>query len=120
MPLFKLAQYSLAFLWLFTGFTSIYFAPEVGYQILAKANITGELAAACVYGGGFLDIGLGLWLLFNWHIKTCCNIQILTILSYTLLLSIIAPIFWLHPFGPLTKNLPLLVLIIIVRNNEET
>ena len=30
---------------------------------------------------------------------------------YTVLLSVIDPAFWLHPFGPLTKNAPMLVLI---------
>ena len=110
----KAAIYSLAFLWIFTGLTSIFFSPEVGYQILASANIIGALADISVIGGGALDMALGLWLLTSFRIKLCCLIQVAVIVSYTALLTIIDASFWLHPFGPITKNFPILVLIIIV------
>ncbi|MCI2284376.1 hypothetical protein L3081_14515 [Colwellia sp. MSW7] len=47
--LIKAAKYSLAFLWIFTGLTSSYFSPEIGYEILTSANITGSLADIAVY-----------------------------------------------------------------------
>ena len=110
----KAAIYSLAFLWIFTGLTSIFFSPEVGYQILASASITGALADISIIGGGALDIAIGLWLLTAIRIKLCCLIQVAVIVSYTVLLTFIDASFWLHPFGPITKNFPILVLIIIV------
>ncbi|WP_212668804.1 hypothetical protein [Pseudoalteromonas sp. NBT06-2] len=36
--LYKNAIYSLAFLWDFTGLTSIYFSPEIGYVYIANVN----------------------------------------------------------------------------------
>lgn len=117
--LIKTAKLSLAFLWFFTGLTSLFFAPELGYQTLVKANITGMYAHALVYSGALLDIGLGLWILSAWNLKICCIIQITTIVIYTLLLSIIEPAFLLHPFGPLTKNLPIIILILIVLVHDE-
>lgn len=120
MPtLLKLAKLTLAFLWLFTGLTSLVFAPDIGYQILASANITGLTADLFIYSGAFLDIGLGIWILSAWKIKICCTIQIITIITYTLLLSFIEPSFWLHPFGPLTKNGPIIILIFIVLAHDE-
>lgn len=110
----KAAIYSLAFLWIFTGLTSIFFSPEIGYQILVGANINATLADISVIGGGALDIALGLWLLTSFRIKLCCLIQVAVIVSYTVLLTFIDASFWLHPFGPITKNFPILVLIIIV------
>ncbi len=117
--LIKTAKLSLAFLWVFTGLTSLFFAPELGYQILAKANITGDSAHLIIYGGALLDICLGFWFLSSWKLKTCCLIQITTIVIYTLLLSIIEPTFWLHPFGPLTKNIPIIILILLVLVHDE-
>ena len=115
----KAAIYSLSFLWIFTGLTSIFFSPEIGYQILAGANITGALADISIIGGGALDIMLGLWLLTAFRIKLCCLVQITVITLYTVLLTIIDASFWLHPFGPITKNFPVLVLILFIYGGRD-
>lgn len=107
----KAAIYSLAFLWTFTGLTSIFFSPDIGYEILASANITGSTADFSVYAGGALDIVLGLWLLTSVKTKLCCVVQVAVIVIYTIILTGIEPSFWLHPFGPITKNFPIVVLI---------
>ena len=109
--LIKAAKYSLAFLWIFTGLTSVYFSPEIGYEILANANVNGALADVAIYAGGILDIVLGLWLITSFKTKLCCITQISVITVYTILLTFIDASFWLHPFGPITKNIPLIVLI---------
>lgn len=104
------ARGSLAFLWIFTGLASVLFQPQFGYDLLAQAGITGLAAGLCVWGGAILDILLGLWLLTPWRRPLCYRVQILTVPIYTVLLTPIAPAYWLHPFGPVTKNLPILVL----------
>ncbi len=114
----KAAKYSLAFLWLFTGITSVYFSPEIGYKILASADITGSLADIAVYAGGMLDMVLGLWVVTSLQTKWCCIVQISIISLYTVLLTFIDASFWLHPFGPITKNIPIIVLIFLVMNNK--
>ena len=116
--LFKLAKVSLSFLWIFTGLTSLFFSPKLGFNLLENVNITGINATLLIYSGAFLDVALGIWLLLSWKIKLCCTIQFFTIITYTTLLSILDASFWLHPFGPLTKNLPILVLILMVLANE--
>lgn len=117
--LMKAAKYSLAFLWLFTGVTSIYFSPVVGYEILASASITGLMADVSVYAGGALDIFIGLWLISSIKIRLCCIIQVVVIVLYTVLLTFIDPSFWLHPFGPITKNIPIVVLISLIMIDKE-
>ncbi len=115
-----LAKLALSGLWIFTGITSLFLAPELGYEILAKADITGNMSTGLIIVGTLADIILGIWLLSSRWIKTCCLIQIIIIISYTIILTIISPEFWLHPFGPLTKNIPILVLILIVYYEEST
>ena len=109
--LMKAAKYSLAFLWIFTGLTSIFLSPEIGYELLANADITGSIADIAVYAGGILDIVLGLWLITSVKTQLCCIIQVAVIAAYTVLLTFIDASFWLHPFGPITKNIPIIVLI---------
>lgn len=103
------ARLSLSFLWTFTGLTSLFFAPKIGCDILNQANIRGTLADICVLGGGAIDIVLGIWLLTNIRLKLCYILQMLIIIVFTIILSLIAPEFWLHPLGPVTKNIPILV-----------
>ncbi|MEM6984953.1 MAG: DoxX-like family protein [Pseudomonadota bacterium] len=54
------------------------------------------------------------WLVTTWQARWCCVVQAAVIIVYSVLLTAIDASFWLHPFGPLTKNLPLLVLILWV------
>ena len=116
--LMKAAKYSLAFLWIFTGLTSVFFSPEIGYQLLANADITGLSADIAVYAGAILDIVLGLWLMTSFKTKLCCILQISVIAVYTVLLTFIDASFWLHPFGPITKNIPIVVLISLILINK--
>ena len=116
----RAAIYSLSFLWIFTGLTSLFFKPGIGYEILANAGITDTLANIAVVGGGALDIALGVWLLTSFKTKLCFTVQLSVIATYTLLLTIIDASFWLHPFGPLTKNIPIVVLILFLINQTET
>jgi len=94
----------------------VFFAKELGYEILARSGINDRLADVLLYGGSLLDFALGVWIISEKRNYLCCVMQILVILIYSILLTIIEPAFWLHPFGPLTKNAPILVLILFVMN----
>ena len=37
---------------------------------------------------------------------------------FTVVLTLRAPAWWLHPFGPLLKNLPVLALVLVVMARE--
>ncbi|MHC9509729.1 DoxX-like family protein [Kangiella sp. M94] len=112
--LLTLARYSLALLWIFTGLTSIYFDYKTGYELLINFGFSDSITRTLIYSGAVLDIGLGLWLLSNKQMKLCYVMQIVVITSYTILLTIIEPSYWLHPFGPVSKNLPIIMLILIL------
>jgi len=104
----------LSFLWLFTAMTSFWWGRNIGYDVLAQQNIHGALADACINAGSFLDMVIGIWALTTYELKWCYRIQIAVIVSYSILLSIVEPSYWLHPFGPLTKNLPILALLFVL------
>ena len=97
------ARLSLSFLWVFTGITSAFFAKDIGYEVLANGGITGSLAEISIYAGSALDVAIGIWLLINRGLNLCYLLQISVIATYTALLTVIDPSYWLHPFGPVTK-----------------
>lgn len=108
---YHLAVLSLSFLWIFTGIVSWLLSPDIGYQVLAQANIVAGLADFCIISGSIVDCILGLWLLSYRKLKLCCYLQLMVIAVYSLLLTVIDASYWLHPFGPLSKNIPIFVLI---------
>jgi hypothetical protein len=109
-----LCRLSLSFLWLFTAATSFWWARAIGYEILAQQSIQGEFADWCINTGSFLDALIGIWLLTAYKPKWCYGVQIILILSYSILLTLIAPGFWFHPFGPITINIPILTLLFLL------
>lgn len=113
-----IARLSLSFMWLFTAITSFWWARSIGYEVLAQQHISGVFADLCINAGSLLDAIIATWLLSNYQLRWCYRIQIVLILVYSILISIIAPSFWLHPFGPVTKNIPILVLIFWLNNSN--
>jgi len=45
--------------------------------------------------------------------------QLLLMMAYTFIISVSLPEFLLHPFGPVVKNLPLAVAILVLMAAEE-
>jgi DoxX-like family len=50
--------------------------------------------------------------------KTLWQAQALLVLIYTVVISIYLPEFWLHPFGPILKNIPFLTLLWLLYKHE--
>lgn len=116
LPLMRL---SIAVVWIVTGILSLgVFPVQDSYALLAELGLTGLPAAIALYGGAILDIGLGLATLLLRKRKVLWIMQIGVILGYTLLLSWYIPGFWLHPFGPLLKNIPMMVSIYFLLQME--
>lgn len=102
---------SLAFVWIWTGLVSLGLYPvEKSLGLLADFGLHGPLAVAALYAGGVIDLALGVltfaaparWLPWVWRAQWAM------VLTYTVLITVRIPEWWLHPFGPISKNLPLL------------
>jgi len=46
------------------------------------------------------------------------TLQLAVILGYTAIVTVFLPEQWLHPFGPVLKNLPMLAAILLLRQSE--
>jgi len=111
---------SIALVWLWSGIVSAFLYPvQDSYQMLERVGITGELAPLTLYGASMADFVLGVLVLSRWRLRLVAALQIGIMLAYTLVISFCLPEFWLHPFGPLLKNLPLLMAILVSLIIEE-
>lgn len=110
-----LLRITLALMWILTGLTSAFFYPtEASYALLAKTGVEGTVAPLMLYGAAAFDLLLGLALLFSIHLRLAALMQIALMMIYSLIISVALPEFWLHPFGPVSKNLPLIVATLIL------
>lgn len=110
------SKISLSLLWIFSGLTSLLFSPELGFDLLTNSGLSPKVANLLVYSGSVVDIGIGMWVLTGLRLRLCSLLQVIVIITYTILLTTFDPSYWLHPFGPLTKNFPIIVLILIHLN----
>jgi uncharacterized protein YbjT (DUF2867 family) len=116
LPLLRLA---IAFVWIWTGIVSMGLYPvDESRALLARLGVTGTLATLLLYGAALLDLGLGVAALAVRRRLWVWRAQIAVIVGYTLLVSAWLPEYWLHPYGPITKNLPLIVATWLVATLE--
>lgn len=113
--LLPLLRISLALLWIVTGLISAFVYPiDSSFAMLSKIGITNNMAGVTLYTAAALDFGLGIALLFRYRLRLVVALQIALIVSYSLLITIGMPALWIHPFGPVTKNIPLLIATLLV------
>lgn len=108
----------LATIWVMTGILSFgIFPQQESLQLLAKVGLHGEVALFALYGSASLDVLLGIltvtlpkiWL---WRIQAAL------VIVYSILIAIFLPSYWLHPFAPILKNLPILLLLWILHQHQ--
>jgi len=100
---------TLAVLWLFTALVSLG-QLSLGLQLLAEAGVPEVMRWPALWSGIALDAAFGV--LTVWRpSRRLWQMQLLVVAVYTGLLTLGAPHWWLHPFGPLSKNLPILALL---------
>jgi DoxX-like family len=107
----KLLRYSLAFVWLATAFVSIFESEGMSLALMKDAGMDKPVFVNLgIYGGAGIDLILGLAMLF----KPQKRVYLAALMVMTLIATVFAPQLWLHPLGPLTKNIPIAVILLIL------
>ncbi len=115
-PDLRLMRIVLATIWLVTGVLSLCTAQE-GLNLLNRIGLYGYTALSALYLAAALDILLGLLSLIRYG-KLLWMIQACLIFVYSLIISIWLPEYLLHPFGPILKNLPILLILWLLYKSE--
>ncbi len=111
-PLLRLG---LALFWIWTAVSVLFLAsrPE-GYGLLRAAGVPETMLSLSWFAGGFLDLGLGLWLLFTHRVALVGSIMLTVTAFYLFALSLAAPELWAAPLGALPKTLMVMLLTLVV------
>ena len=121
----RLLRVSLVVVWLATAVVSVWELHGQSRELLAglptawTEGNTSWLPTAIILAGAAADAVLGLWLALRPGRKAY-GAALLMMLAMTLLATAIQPAWWLHPFGPLTKNLPIAAILWVLLQDEAT
>ena len=116
----KAIRVVIATIWMVTGILSLGIYPEAeSMKLLAAVGLGGEIAVVALYGSALLDLMMGVLTLARpsiWLWRT----QAALILIYSAIITVCLPQFWLHPFGPILKNLPILLLLWLLARHQRS
>lgn len=107
---------SLVFVWLWTAVVSVWELQGQSRDLLFAGGVSDTgVANALVLAGAALDAILGLWLLLR-PTRPAYLLALATMVVMTLVATVLSPYLWLHPLGPLSKNIPIAVVLwVLVR-----
>lgn len=115
----KLTRYTLAAVWLAAGLLSLGIFPQQdSLALLGQVGLQGNVARYALYGAAALDLAMGV-LTVLYPIRMLWLAQAVLVIAYTAIISIWLPQYWLHPFGPVVKNLPILLLLWLLYKHGE-
>jgi uncharacterized protein YbjT (DUF2867 family) len=112
---------SLALVWIWTGIVSFGLYPiDDSHALLQRVGVPRAWAPLMLYGAATLDLLLGIATLWcpPRRRRALWLAQAALIVGYTTIISVAMPEFWLHPYGPLSKNLPMLALLALLYFHE--
>ncbi|MBV8656470.1 MAG: SDR family oxidoreductase [Burkholderiales bacterium] len=104
-----LIRTALVLLWLGTALVSV-LSPQTSMALLAEAKVPADWMPVALYAGIALDTALGLATLLRPR-RRLWRAQWMLVMAYTGIITAVMPAWWLHPFGPVLKNLPILVFL---------
>jgi hypothetical protein len=105
---------SIVFVWLATAAVSVWELQGQSAQLLLAAGVRDPaLARWLILAGAGVDAALGLAMLL-WPARSSYLAALAVMGLMTLVATVIDPSLWLHPLGPLTKNLPIAALLFIL------
>jgi uncharacterized protein YbjT (DUF2867 family) len=111
---------SIAFVWIWTAIVSIWLYPrEHSLELLYRVGVPEALAPSMLYGAAGLDLIFGVATLALRGRRWLWPAQMGLIVGYTIIITLKLPEFWLHPYGPIVKNLPMLAALYLLYVLEE-
>lgn len=110
----RLVTVAMAVLWLVTAYVSWFAWPHAESMAwLGACGVPAAWQEPMLLAASLTDATIGVLLLLRPR-RWLWGLQLALVGAYTMVLSMCLPQFWLHPFGPLSKNLPLLAVMAVM------
>jgi len=114
-----LLRFTLAGLWLLSGFAGLAALREWSPLLAQDAHIPYATAFLALAAACLLDIGFAILVARRFRPRRLALLQLATIAAYTLAASALWPSLWVEALGPLAKNLPIAAAVLALGAIEE-
>ena len=103
---------SLAVLWLYSGIVPVAMAQQQSLAMLAQLGIPDGYQMSVFILASLIDIIFGVLIFtrYRYHYLLWL-VQLMVVVSYSIIVAIGLPDNWTHPFAPLIKNVPIIALL---------
>ena len=105
----------LGFIWIYEGLVPKILLPLTDLElevVAASGLIPNGFEPSLLHGLGVLEIALGLLIVWGILLRPLCVIQAAVVGLFTVLIPLTHPAVLAHPFGLLSKNIPILGAIV--------
>ncbi|MGE8317896.1 MAG: DoxX-like family protein [Comamonas sp.] len=109
---------SVVAVWLATAAVSLQQWHGQSSALLLAAGVPGQWQGWLIGGGAAADLLLGLWLWLR-PSRLACGAALAGMAAMTVAATALLPGLWLHPLGPLTKNLPIAAALMLLMKKAE-
>ena len=116
--LFYINLIALGLIWIISGLSSLINFDQ-SRELISLIGINGILGDTIISTAAIADILLGIFLWVPRIRRWVIYIQISVMLVYSIIITAFIPIFWLHPFAPIIKNLAMIVLALYLLVEEK-
>ena len=109
-PVLRLA---LTLLWLASGVVAFLSPVTLYRESLLGLGLPTAWGEVIQFLAGSMDIAIGLLIAFCICPRQLFLAQVLIIVAYTVILTVVFPFLWFEPFGPLIMSIPALILVMV-------
>lgn len=105
----------LGFIWIYEGLVPKLLAPITDLErsvVAASGLVPNGFEVPFIYLLGGLEVLLGTMIVAGVWLRPLCVVQFLVVASFTVIIPITHPAALSHPFGLLSKNVPILAAIV--------
>lgn len=106
-------QAVLVLMWVASALLGFFHGAAQADELVRSLGWPVSLADPLRIGGSVLDLGIAALLILDRRARWSTLAQLVTVMGYTLVIGFALPHLWLDPLGPLLKNIPILVAILI-------
>ncbi len=103
----------LIFLWVASAYLGLFHGQAATQSLISGLGLPQGAADPLRIAGASLDIGIAFLLFFDSKARWSTAAQLAVVAGYTVMIGLALPQLWADPFGPLLKNIPILLLIAV-------
>jgi uncharacterized protein YbjT (DUF2867 family) len=103
----------LAVMWLASAWLGLFHGEAQADALVRNLGLPANAADPLRVGSSLMDIAIAALVIFDRRGRWSTIVQLVVVMGYSIVITIAMPHLWLDPFGPLLKNVPILLAIAV-------